>query len=100
VKEFVGMNANRRFDVLDDGAINAQAEVILLVSEHVYYMGDVMFHRERPSQVEALRFHTDASGIEAMIAGLQKLHAELRDLEERVTVEPKLTMDDEEAIGC
>lgn len=100
MKQFVGMNANLRFDVHEDGLVEGQAEVIVMVSESVYYLGDTRLHRERPSQVEALRFHVNTSGVKGMIEGLQKLQAELQDLEERVVVEPKRIIDDEENNGC
>jgi len=102
MKEFVGLFANHSITHNEDNTVSACAELIVLTSEPVYYIGDTMFHRERPSKAGTLRFAATRSGIKAMIEGLQKVEADLIDLEERVFIDPKRTYvtDDDEAVGC
>lgn len=113
MKEFAALSAEAVFSVDQKGALRGTSTVVLMTSEEVCYRGDKMLHRERPSKLNQFLFVASRSGLRALIEGLQAAEAELKDLEERVTIEPKRTVEasgyvsgnqgwdgDEEAVGC
>jgi hypothetical protein len=81
MKEFAGVVANRSLGQAEGGMLFAYSDISIITSE--------IGHYERSNKVEEIHFRTTREGLKEMIGLLQRLEADLQNLEKRVTIEPK-----------
>jgi hypothetical protein len=87
MKEFSGLLANRCLGDAGGDTLIAYADIGILTSESAHYLSDKAIRSERSNTIY---FSTSREGLKAMIGALQKLEADLQDLEGGVIIEPKL----------
>ena len=100
MKQFVGLVSTPNIGVSNGDTPIVHGELTILTEDTTYYRGDSMLLDEVKSELGAIVCSVSREGIRSAVEALLRLDATLKDLEERITIEPKLTMDDEEAAGC
>lgn len=88
MKELIGNASNIFLVELEGERLQAQAELILIVSEPSYqYDGAGSFAKIR--RTEEIRFSTGIRGIDTLIKQLEAVRDSAKSLEDRATIEPE-----------